>query len=65
MTSYEDLGLFAFGLPGKVVVAGTVIIQNIGGKQLEVHCLCIDVMEMSSSVGFLPYYRLSWEPEPL
>ncbi|KAM5245125.1 solute carrier family 38 member 6 isoform 2-T2 [Hipposideros larvatus] len=30
VTSYEDLGLFAFGLPGKVVVAGTVIIQNIG-----------------------------------
>lgn len=30
MTSYEDLGLFAFGLPGKVVVAGTIIIQNIG-----------------------------------
>ncbi|XP_057638835.1 probable sodium-coupled neutral amino acid transporter 6 [Chionomys nivalis] len=28
--SYEDLGLFAFGLPGKVVVAGTIIIQNIG-----------------------------------
>ncbi|XP_054423441.1 solute carrier family 38 member 6 [Pteronotus mesoamericanus] len=30
VTSYEDLGLFAFGLPGKVVVAGTIIIQNIG-----------------------------------
>ncbi|KAM6171247.1 LOW QUALITY PROTEIN: solute carrier family 38 member 6 [Erethizon dorsatum] len=30
LTSYEDLGLFAFGLPGKVVVAGTIIIQNIG-----------------------------------
>ncbi|XP_074249260.1 solute carrier family 38 member 6 isoform X5 [Saimiri boliviensis] len=30
VTSYEDLGLFAFGLPGKVMVAGTIIIQNIG-----------------------------------
>nr|XP_045009933.1 probable sodium-coupled neutral amino acid transporter 6 isoform X1 [Jaculus jaculus] len=30
VTSYEDLGLFAFGLPGKVVVAGSIIIQNIG-----------------------------------
>ncbi|XP_075860103.1 solute carrier family 38 member 6 isoform X4 [Microcebus murinus] len=33
VTSYEDLGLFAFGLPGKVVVAGTIIIQNIGEKK--------------------------------
>ncbi|XP_007519332.1 probable sodium-coupled neutral amino acid transporter 6 isoform X1 [Erinaceus europaeus] len=30
VTSYEDLGLFAFGFTGKVVVAGTIIIQNIG-----------------------------------
>nr|XP_025856303.1 probable sodium-coupled neutral amino acid transporter 6 [Vulpes vulpes] len=30
VTSYEDLGLFAFGLPGKVMVAGTILIQNIG-----------------------------------
>uniref|UniRef100_A0A3Q2LC84 Solute carrier family 38 member 6 n=1 Tax=Equus caballus TaxID=9796 RepID=A0A3Q2LC84_HORSE len=30
VTSYEDLGLFAFGLPGKVVVAGTIVIQNVG-----------------------------------
>ncbi|XP_029806421.1 probable sodium-coupled neutral amino acid transporter 6 isoform X3 [Suricata suricatta] len=30
VTSYEDLGLFAFGLPGKMVVAGTIMIQNIG-----------------------------------
>ncbi|XP_019373920.1 PREDICTED: probable sodium-coupled neutral amino acid transporter 6 [Gavialis gangeticus] len=30
VTSYEDLGLFAFGSPGKVVVASTIIIQNIG-----------------------------------
>ncbi|XP_053115448.1 probable sodium-coupled neutral amino acid transporter 6 isoform X2 [Hemicordylus capensis] len=29
-TSYEDLGLFAFGSPGKVLVASTIIIQNIG-----------------------------------
>uniref|UniRef100_A0A8B9ERV2 Solute carrier family 38 member 6 n=1 Tax=Anser cygnoides TaxID=8845 RepID=A0A8B9ERV2_ANSCY len=28
--SYEDLGLFAFGSPGKVLVATTIIIQNIG-----------------------------------
>ncbi|XP_024423394.1 solute carrier family 38 member 6 isoform X1 [Desmodus rotundus] len=30
VTSYEDLGLFAFGLPGKVVVAGTIIVQSVG-----------------------------------
>ncbi|XP_045666324.1 probable sodium-coupled neutral amino acid transporter 6 isoform X2 [Ursus americanus] len=30
VTSYEDLGLFAFGLPGKAAVAGTILIQNIG-----------------------------------
>uniref|UniRef100_A0A672UAG3 Solute carrier family 38 member 6 n=1 Tax=Strigops habroptila TaxID=2489341 RepID=A0A672UAG3_STRHB len=30
VTSYEDLGLFAFGSPGKVLVAITIIIQNIG-----------------------------------
>ncbi|KAJ7414267.1 solute carrier family 38 member 6 [Willisornis vidua] len=29
-TSYEDLGLFAFGSTGKVLVATTIIIQNIG-----------------------------------
>lgn len=29
-------------------MAGTIIIQNIGGKQLKVHGLCIDVMEMIS-----------------
>ncbi|XP_064515514.1 solute carrier family 38 member 6 isoform X5 [Pseudopipra pipra] len=29
-TSYEDLGLFAFGSAGKVLVATTIIIQNIG-----------------------------------
>ncbi|XP_025909534.1 probable sodium-coupled neutral amino acid transporter 6 [Nothoprocta perdicaria] len=30
VTSYEDIGLFAFGSPGKVLVATTIIIQNIG-----------------------------------
>ncbi|XP_069712976.1 solute carrier family 38 member 6 isoform X1 [Phaenicophaeus curvirostris] len=30
VTSYEDLGLFAFGSTGKVLVASTIIIQNIG-----------------------------------
>ncbi|XP_053923840.1 probable sodium-coupled neutral amino acid transporter 6 [Cuculus canorus] len=30
VTSYEDLGLFAFGSAGKVLVASTIIIQNIG-----------------------------------
>ncbi|XP_068803469.1 solute carrier family 38 member 6 isoform X2 [Struthio camelus] len=30
VTSYEDLGLFAFGPLGKVLVATTIIIQNIG-----------------------------------
>ncbi|XP_048341792.1 probable sodium-coupled neutral amino acid transporter 6 isoform X4 [Sphaerodactylus townsendi] len=30
VTSYEDLGLFAFGSLGKVLVASTIIIQNIG-----------------------------------
>ncbi|KAL8168785.1 UNVERIFIED_CONTAM: hypothetical protein K2H54_017035 [Gekko kuhli] len=33
VTSYEDLGLFAFGSPGKILVACTIIIQNIGGKR--------------------------------
>ena len=30
MMPYEDLGVFAFGLSGKVVVAGSIIIHNIG-----------------------------------
>uniref|UniRef100_A0A6G1S010 Solute carrier family 38 member 6 n=1 Tax=Hypotaenidia okinawae TaxID=2861861 RepID=A0A6G1S010_9GRUI len=30
VTSYEDIGLFAFGSTGKVLVASTIIIQNIG-----------------------------------
>ncbi|XP_041121507.1 probable sodium-coupled neutral amino acid transporter 6 [Polyodon spathula] len=30
ITSYEDLGLYAFQKPGKVLVASTILIQNIG-----------------------------------
>ncbi|XP_054256383.1 probable sodium-coupled neutral amino acid transporter 6 [Indicator indicator] len=30
VTTYEDIGLFAFGSIGKVLVAATIIIQNIG-----------------------------------
>ncbi|XP_071971920.1 solute carrier family 38 member 6 [Engystomops pustulosus] len=30
VTSYEDLGLLAFGSPGKILVASTILIQNIG-----------------------------------
>ncbi|KAM9294245.1 LOW QUALITY PROTEIN: solute carrier family 38 member 6 [Gastrophryne carolinensis] len=30
VTSYEDLGLLAFGSPGKIIVASTILIQNIG-----------------------------------
>ncbi|XP_069495026.1 solute carrier family 38 member 6 [Ambystoma mexicanum] len=30
VTSYEDIGLFAFGSPGKILVASTIMIQNIG-----------------------------------
>lgn len=29
VTSHEDPGLFAFGLPGKVVLASTIVIENI------------------------------------
>lgn len=48
-----------------MVVAGTIIIQNIGGKlQLKVYCLRMDVMEIISSlVSCLT--RFSWEYEPL
>ena len=35
------------------MVASTIIIQNIGGKQLKVHSLCLDMVEMISSFGFL------------
>lgn len=31
VTSYEDLGLLSFGRAGKIVVASTILIQNIGG----------------------------------
>uniref|UniRef100_A0A6P8RWT9 Probable sodium-coupled neutral amino acid transporter 6 n=1 Tax=Geotrypetes seraphini TaxID=260995 RepID=A0A6P8RWT9_GEOSA len=30
VTSYEDIGLFAFGSPGKILVASTILIQNVG-----------------------------------
>ncbi|KAE8586971.1 hypothetical protein XENTR_v10021823 [Xenopus tropicalis] len=30
VTSYEDLGLYAFGRSGKVLVACTILIQNVG-----------------------------------
>ncbi|XP_040189062.1 probable sodium-coupled neutral amino acid transporter 6 [Rana temporaria] len=30
VTSYEDLGLVAFGTPGKILVACAILIQNIG-----------------------------------
>lgn len=30
VTSYEDLGLLAFGSAGKILVASTILIQNIG-----------------------------------
>ena len=29
VTSYGDPGLFAFGLPGKVVLASTIVMENI------------------------------------
>uniref|UniRef100_A0A8C6XKH4 Solute carrier family 38 member 6 n=1 Tax=Naja naja TaxID=35670 RepID=A0A8C6XKH4_NAJNA len=39
VTSYEDLGLFAFGSPGKVIVASTIIIQNIGAMSSYLYVL--------------------------
>lgn len=52
VTSYEDLGLFAFGLPGKVVVAGTIIIQNIGAMS---SYLLIIKTELPAAISeFLP-----------
>ncbi|XP_075804731.1 solute carrier family 38 member 6 isoform X1 [Microtus pennsylvanicus] len=52
VTSYEDLGLFAFGLPGKVVVAGTIIIQNIGAMS---SYLLIIKSELPAAISeFLP-----------
>ncbi|XP_073494818.1 solute carrier family 38 member 6 [Phyllobates terribilis] len=30
VTSYEDLGLLAFGSPGKILVASTILVQNMG-----------------------------------
>ncbi|XP_065542903.1 solute carrier family 38 member 6 isoform X2 [Lathamus discolor] len=46
VTSYEDLGLFAFGSPGKVLVATTIIIQNIGGQYL----LHLHIAKASNSI---------------
>ncbi|XP_075388195.1 solute carrier family 38 member 6 [Tenrec ecaudatus] len=59
VTSYEDLGLFAFGLPGKVVVAGTIIIQNIGAMS---SYLLIIKTELPAAISeFLPGdYSGSW-----
>ncbi|XP_036062120.1 probable sodium-coupled neutral amino acid transporter 6 isoform X2 [Onychomys torridus] len=52
VTSYEDLGLFAFGLTGKVVVAGTIIIQNIGAMS---SYLLIIKTELPAAISeFLP-----------
>ncbi|XP_059135897.1 probable sodium-coupled neutral amino acid transporter 6 isoform X2 [Peromyscus eremicus] len=52
VTSYEDLGLFAFGLAGKVVVAGTIIIQNIGAMS---SYLLIIKTELPAAISeFLP-----------
>ncbi|CAJ0957065.1 unnamed protein product, partial [Ranitomeya imitator] len=33
VTSYEDLGLLAFGSTGKILVASTILVQNIGESQ--------------------------------
>ncbi|KAF6132945.1 solute carrier family 38 member 6 [Phyllostomus discolor] len=52
VTSYEDLGLFAFGLPGKVVVAGTIIIQNVAAMS---SYLLIIKTELPTAISeFLP-----------
>ncbi|XP_051003491.1 probable sodium-coupled neutral amino acid transporter 6 [Acomys russatus] len=52
VTSYEDLGLVTFGLPGKVVVAGTIIIQNIGAMS---SYLLIIKTELPAAISeFLP-----------
>ncbi|KAF6132947.1 solute carrier family 38 member 6 [Phyllostomus discolor] len=59
VTSYEDLGLFAFGLPGKVVVAGTIIIQNVAAMS---SYLLIIKTELPTAISeFLPGdYSGSW-----
>ncbi|XP_058511591.1 probable sodium-coupled neutral amino acid transporter 6 isoform X2 [Ochotona princeps] len=59
VTSYEDLGLFAFGLPGKVVVAGTIIIQNIGAMS---SYLLIIKTELSAAISAFLHgdYTGSW-----
>ncbi|KAM8807109.1 solute carrier family 38 member 6 [Eudromia elegans] len=51
VTSYEDIGLFAYGSPGKVLVATTIIIQNIGAMS---SYLLIVKSELPAAVeGFL------------
>ncbi|XP_042308977.1 probable sodium-coupled neutral amino acid transporter 6 isoform X4 [Sceloporus undulatus] len=51
VTSYEDLGLFAFGSVGKVLVASTIIIQNMGAMS---SYLFIIKSELPSAIaGFL------------
>ncbi|XP_016053707.1 PREDICTED: probable sodium-coupled neutral amino acid transporter 6 isoform X3 [Miniopterus natalensis] len=59
VTSYEDLGLFAFGLSGKVLVAGTIVIQNIGAMS---SYLLIIKTELPTAISeFLPGdYSGSW-----
>ncbi|KAG8449370.1 hypothetical protein GDO86_016137 [Hymenochirus boettgeri] len=52
VTSYEDLGLFAFGPSGKVLVACTILIQNIGAMS---SYLFVIKSEMPAAIaGFLP-----------
>ncbi|GAB5572918.1 probable sodium-coupled neutral amino acid transporter 6 isoform X7 [Prionailurus iriomotensis] len=51
VTSYEDLGLFAFGLPGKMVVAGTIIIQNIGGDDELILDVLVCIVPWETGIG--------------
>nr|XP_038036037.1 probable sodium-coupled neutral amino acid transporter 6 [Anas platyrhynchos] len=49
--SYEDLGLFAFGSTGKVLVAATIIIQNIGA--MSSYLLIVKTELPGAVAGFL------------
>ncbi|NXS63585.1 S38A6 protein, partial [Brachypteracias leptosomus] len=51
VTSYEDLGLFAFGSTGKVLVATTIIIQNIGA--MSSYLLIVKAELPGAVAGFL------------
>ncbi|XP_061468387.1 solute carrier family 38 member 6 isoform X2 [Rhineura floridana] len=51
VTSYEDLGLFAFGSPGKVLVGSTIIIQNMGA--MSTYLLIIKSELPGAIAGFL------------